>query len=210
MPLPCPRCSEEMNVHHVHPPDHERPIAIDQCGRCGGVWMDKGEANLICPLVAYLDKRHVEITGLGSLGGGIAACPRCAEVPYEFRLLDIEVDYCPGCAGVWLEGHEADGRLALKDGTKTTGGRGPYRAIEKAASTENTTCVGCSRRERTATMYMAAEGLVCRACYLAALTRGQVRRADEMGASTSFVGKLIEALVNAFLTPPPQDDPNRM
>jgi len=199
-----------MNVHHVHPPDHERPIAIDQCGACGGVWLDQGEANLICPVVAYLDKRHYEILGLGTEGGGIAACPRCGEVPYEFLLLDLEVDYCPGCAGVWLEGHEAEGRLELKDGTRTTGGRGPYRAIEKAASTENATCVGCHRRDKTVAMYMAAEGLVCRACYLQALNRGQQRRAEEVGASTSIVGRLIEGLVNAFLKPPPEDyDPNR-
>ena len=172
--------------------------------------MDKGEANLICPLVAYLEKRHFEIVGLGRAGGGIDACPRCGETPYEFTLLELAVDYCPGCSGVWLEGHEAEGRLNLKDGTRTTGGRGPYRAIEKAASTENATCVGCNRRERTATMYMAAEGLVCRTCYLHAVTRGQARRAEEVGASTSVVGQLIEALVNAFLKPPPEDyDPNR-
>lgn len=100
MALDCPRCQQAMNVHRIQPPDHERPIAIDQCGRCGGVWMDEGEANLVCPLVAYLDKRS---------------------------------------------------------------------------------------------------------CYLQAINRGQQKRAEAVGESQSIVGQLIEALVNAFLVPPPDE-----
>jgi Zn-finger nucleic acid-binding protein len=198
-----------MNVHRLQPPDHDQPIAIDECGQCGGFWMDEGEANLVCPLVAYLDKRHFEIIGLGKAGGGIARCPRCADTPVAFRLLDIEVDYCPSCNGVWLEGHEAEGRVNLEDGTKTTGGRGPYRAIERAATTDVASCAGCSQRERTATMFMAAEGLVCRACYATAINRVQQRRADEVGAAQSIVGQIIESLVNAFLRPLPDATRNR-
>ncbi len=209
MPLHCPRCQVEMNVHHIQPPDHEQPIAIDECGQCGGFWLDKGEANHVCPLVAYLEKRHYEVLGLGIKGAGIKACPRCRDVPFEFRLLDIAVDYCPGCAGVWLEQQEADGNVNLESGAKATSGRGPYRAIERSVSTESTTCVGCSQTERTRSMYMAAEGLVCRRCYSAAIGRVQDRRAHDVGASKGFVGGLIEAIVNSFLRPPAENyDPD--
>lgn len=37
----CPRCGTELTVH-----DH-RGVKVDQCDKCGGMWLDKGELEII-------------------------------------------------------------------------------------------------------------------------------------------------------------------
>jgi Zn-finger nucleic acid-binding protein len=43
--LPCPICHTHMLVQDVkHEKDH---VEIDRCGKCGGIWLDKGEVERI-------------------------------------------------------------------------------------------------------------------------------------------------------------------
>jgi Zn-finger nucleic acid-binding protein len=184
----------------VRPRGAPQAVTVDRCERCGGLWLDRGEAEVVCPTVAYLERRHLEIVALGRQGGGIPRCPRCSEIPYEFRLLDLEVDYCPGCGGVWLEAHEQLGRVNLEN----VAGRpapSPYRAVERAARTEVTTCCACGQNARVRETYMAAEGLVCRSCYHGAIERVQQRRAREAGtaATRPTTGSLLLELLGSSL-----------
>ncbi len=35
-------------------------------------------------------------------------CPRCQEVLRQAQRLGVEIDYCPRCRGVWLDGGEME------------------------------------------------------------------------------------------------------
>jgi len=186
-----------MDVRQVHPKTAEHPIEIDQCSRCGGLWLDRDEALPICPTFAKLDERHYEIVALGGKGQGIARCPRCAEIPFEFAIIHLKIDYCPGCAGVWLDAAELKGHTPGLDGPQAElVGGSPYRAIEHAAKTEWFNCTRCGGQARVAETYMTAGGLVCRACYLAASTAAQQQRAEAPG-DHPWVAKLISELAAA-------------
>ena len=195
MPLTCPRCARDMNVHEVRPLNAPAAVEIDHCPQCAGMWFDKGEAAVVCPTVAYLDRRHIEIITTGKKGGGIVKCPRCGSVPYAFAILDLEVDYCGSCGGVWLEQHEYDGKLR-KSGPIVKTSASPYRAVERAKNTKEAPCVGCGATAKIRQMYMAAEGLACRSCYATAINRVQERRAR--GVDDPITGDVIDEFFNAL------------
>jgi Zn-finger nucleic acid-binding protein len=205
MALDCPHCAVPMVRHRTQPPGHDEPIQIDECDRCRGVWLDRGEADMIAPIVADLHERHIEIVALGTPGGGIARCPRCGEIPAAFKLLDLEVDYCPECGGVWLDGPEAAEHYKPLEGQITTGGRGPYRAVKRAADTEEVRCAECSQRVALAETSMTGDGLVCWPCrrerlYLQAEADLERAMAEEAAPEHSFVKRFLGALRDALAT----------
>lgn len=180
MALICPRCAVDMEVRQVHPKTSEHPIEIDECRRCGGLWLDRDEALPICPTFAKLADRHFEIVALGGKGQGITRCPRCTEVPYQFVIIGFSIDYCPGCLGVWLDQAERQGRTPGIDGPQAErAGGSPYRAIEQAARVDEVRCASCGGRTALAQSYMAGSGLICRRCYLTALSAEQQQRAQQ-------------------------------
>jgi Zn-finger nucleic acid-binding protein len=40
-PRPCPKCPDVVMMRHFYSP--KREVEIDECGGCGGVWLDAGE-----------------------------------------------------------------------------------------------------------------------------------------------------------------------
>ncbi|MBI4565656.1 MAG: zf-TFIIB domain-containing protein [Planctomycetes bacterium] len=44
-PLECPRCEHQVMRRHFH--STKRKVEIDECYRCGGVWLDAGELKKI-------------------------------------------------------------------------------------------------------------------------------------------------------------------
>ena len=153
-------------------------LDIDRCPRCDGHWFDVGEARYVAPFFANLSRRHLEIKMLGSTTGGIDKCPRCAQNAKEtpaalrvFQLADVEVDYCLDCRGLWVDGGEAEGRVALSSATVASGH--VYRTVQRSQSLEYVSCAGCGQRVAVAECYMAGVGLVCRLCHLAMLQQQQ-------------------------------------
>ncbi|MBE3071022.1 MAG: zf-TFIIB domain-containing protein [Planctomycetes bacterium] len=41
----CPRCGDVTMMRHFHSPNRE--VEIDECGKCGGIWLDGGELAII-------------------------------------------------------------------------------------------------------------------------------------------------------------------
>lgn len=198
MELSCPRCQAKLTERRIRPEGAPEQVAVDLCTSCGGLWLDRGEAEAICPTVAYLERRHVEITMLGQIRGGIMKCPRCGGMPYEFPLVDIRVDYCSGCGGVWLDAPELEGRAKLEDGW-TPDLSGPYRAMQRTVSTEHTDCARCRQRELVEKMYMSEDGLLCFQCYGAAVQQDQQRRAEaSVQAEAQDASGLIRGLRRLF------------
>ena len=189
--MQCPSCAEPMRATTVQPVGADRSVTIDHCDGCGGLWLDKGEADVVCPTFAYLDRRHIEITALGAAGAGIAKCPRCGATPHEFPILEVLIDYCGGCGGVWLDAQDHEGRT--RDDHQDLLERGPYRAIQRAASTKEAACTGCTTVANVAQMYMATSGLVCRQCHGTALAGAADQTANKLRAHP-IVNWLIQGL----------------
>jgi Zn-finger nucleic acid-binding protein len=106
--MQCPVCHSDLS------PATLRGITIDGCaGGCGGVWFDNFE------LKKFLQQPEAVgeiIARFRPREGGFfdytrrRQCPRCGDVVmmrhYYTPSRRTEVDTCPGCNGVWLDGQE--------------------------------------------------------------------------------------------------------
>jgi Zn-finger nucleic acid-binding protein len=182
----------KLNHDMVRPKSAERAIGVDWCGQCKGVWLDGGEAKEVSPTFAGMEQRHIEIVALGVHGGGIRECPRCKKMPYAFKIMDLEIDYCTNCSGIWLDAADAEGRL-LEDGGAKIGNNSPYRAVDRATRSEYTNCASCSSKELIGDTYMAGVGLVCRLCHHAILNAVQKRRATDEKVRVARTGPFLAA-----------------
>ena len=105
--LSCPNCAVAMRALKAQPAGAEQPLVIDNCGQWGGYWLDAGEARHVAPFFAYLQRREVEIA-LDSVPTDPArACLRCDHAMRVFRLVDVQLDYCLQCHGMWLDAEAA-------------------------------------------------------------------------------------------------------
>jgi Zn-finger nucleic acid-binding protein len=50
--LACPRCHTSMLTQEVKHQDDK--VEIDRCGKCGGIWLDKGEVDQIMAIGAHM------------------------------------------------------------------------------------------------------------------------------------------------------------
>ncbi len=104
----CPRCSKSMKELA------NNKIAIDICSNgCGGIWLDWQE-------LKRLDEAHeldadflAQITTKNTkkVDDKIrVTCPDCKDIimmrRFESVKRQIEVDECPKCGGIWLDGGE--------------------------------------------------------------------------------------------------------
>jgi Zn-finger nucleic acid-binding protein len=98
----CPVCAVDMFVL-----EFER-VEIDYCHRCGGVWLDSGELELIGGRAGALKGHLLEALDSARAGGkrGKRPCPVCSR---KMRLVEtqtsppIVVDRCPGQHGLWFD-----------------------------------------------------------------------------------------------------------
>jgi len=137
---------------------------FDACARCGGVSIDGAMLLLACPSVAGLDRRALEIELLGRRGQGIAACPRCTQVPFEFDVLNVPIDWCAGCGAVWIDGDEREA-LSVHDGDghAARSRAGAYRTDARIAA-RAARCAMCSELLDTRLSYASELGLICNVC----------------------------------------------
>ena len=102
--MKCPSCRTDLKSLDF------KGITLDHCDQCDGLWFDKGELERAkneedqklkgfdFPLWAETEK----LTALK----GERLCPKCNEkmsVINYAGYLDIPIDICPTCQGVWLD-----------------------------------------------------------------------------------------------------------
>lgn len=100
-PIVCPRCNVEC-VKREYTPVF-RTVVLDECPKCRGQWFDHGELSKISRgrnIENFLD--HFE----GFEKVSEVSCPRCKGIMDVERVLDIEVDVCVKCKGIWLDSGE--------------------------------------------------------------------------------------------------------
>jgi uncharacterized protein len=86
-------------------------VSVDACrSGCGGVWLDNFELKRIdengAAALAHIwrdPEMHVDHNHK-------RFCPKCEEQPMHRRFFSrkraVEIDECPNCAGIWLDGGE--------------------------------------------------------------------------------------------------------
>jgi Zn-finger nucleic acid-binding protein len=102
----CPVCKKnEMLVI-----EHE-DIEIDYCHRCGGIWLDEGELELMLGTEGQKDsafsKALKTLETTGAKGG--KKCPVCSRTMLLVDLplqKPIEIDKCPKNHGLWFDNGE--------------------------------------------------------------------------------------------------------
>lgn len=130
--MKCPSCERQMTERAVN------GVQLDIClNGCGGIWFDRFE-------LKKLDEAH-ESTGAELLD--IAhdpaaqrlhdrlACPRCQKAwPLLRRFFHpavrVQIDECPGCAGIWLDAGEL-GQIRREAGSEETRQQSARRAYDQ-------------------------------------------------------------------------------
>lgn len=103
--LTCPRCREAMTVVQ------NRRAVIDRCASCKGTFFDQGE--MIRLLGESADPKYwLQAASSSQVGVSEIDCPRCTTGMALRKLaaadLQVEIDHCGACGGLWLDGGEVD------------------------------------------------------------------------------------------------------
>lgn len=109
MSLACPKCAKPMT------PWAPGRVELDHCPECRGLWFDADELTL-----HLADISGERIDARPDPGPETSyRCPRCPDRRLrEAHLLDVRVESCPGCGGIFLdlgEVHELLGALSAPE-----------------------------------------------------------------------------------------------
>ncbi|MGI9592319.1 MAG: zf-TFIIB domain-containing protein, partial [Myxococcota bacterium] len=94
MTAACPKCAKPMASWTPG------AVELDHCPACRGLWFDANE------LVQHLaDVSGARVDARPAAGAETDyRCPRCGDRKLrEAHLLDVRVESCPGCEGVFLD-----------------------------------------------------------------------------------------------------------
>lgn len=102
----CPRCESALVTRKIN------GVEVDECPDCRGVWFDSDELRKAKdesdPDLAWMDFELWKHDDRFRVSGRQLSCPRCSTelVAIDYDVTGIEVDFCPGCRGVWLDADE--------------------------------------------------------------------------------------------------------
>lgn len=142
-------------------------VTADLCPQCHGLWFDGAELGEVSAVLGGLPQRKDEIARAGT--GSAIACPRCKGAMGEVALLDVPIDVCGDCSGVWLDGGEYESLSRAADQEEGLSPPPPahdFRAAAKAQREQQIRCAKCKSTAPLDKTYMTESGLVCADCYL--------------------------------------------
>ena len=113
--IACPECGETMMQVYLN--YNGSTILIDNCNGCGGYWHDKGELDKV---LGEDELEKMLNLKMPNRSGSRFPCPRCGGDLAVKMLLNVEIDQCRSCSGVWLDRDEI-GRIkaACRAGMET-------------------------------------------------------------------------------------------
>ena len=103
----CPKCRVELKTQLL------QKIQVDRCPRCGGNWLDFEELDQLEDTV--FDKDSLKGSIILRTHPGNLNCPKCGKVmkKFNYRLYDLEIDYCGDKHGFWLDKGEENRVIAI-------------------------------------------------------------------------------------------------
>jgi Zn-finger nucleic acid-binding protein len=166
MPLDCPRCENaSLTEQRVRSPG--AAVDVHVCQQCRGVWLDGHTLVTICPTLSHLPDHEAEVALLGRQGAGIAKCLRCGVAPFEYDVLEVAIDFCLQCHGVWLDGDEYNESMLEGDAPADEARGGPYRQTARAVAGKEIECASCRRPLAGSRWYVREAGPTCAPCHFA-------------------------------------------
>lgn len=104
-----------------------RLIGLDECPRCRGIWFDRQEFDRAVKILTGSYSKAVQQEVLLGEGTRLSSesplpCPAC-ESPmdtYHLEEAGIDVDHCPRCQGLWLDGGEFETLKGLVERGRVT------------------------------------------------------------------------------------------
>ena len=114
-----------------------RPLTLDHCARCGGMWFELGEVQRLraerpeslWARIPSRDERHRaqchtcrafidrDETKCGACGAKTRlGCPACGTRMLQVRQSELTLDVCKRCKGVWFDHHELEAIWKLERG----------------------------------------------------------------------------------------------
>lgn len=83
-------------------------IEVDFCTACGGIWLDRGEIDLISARAGAQPVEWALAKAAKAPGASVAErkCPRCARKMLAIESDGLEIEVCPHGDGYWLDGGE--------------------------------------------------------------------------------------------------------
>jgi Zn-finger nucleic acid-binding protein len=112
--MKCPHDGTELSTR-----TYEAQIEVDECPKCNGMWLDKGELEQVQETIA--NDYRAELRGIpnstveaykAARGRGpddALKCPKCDDMLHQREhgyCSQIYIDVCQGCRGVWLNAGE--------------------------------------------------------------------------------------------------------
>jgi len=97
---------------------YEGDVPVDQCGKCGGIWLDHGELEAVQDIrvndysseleaiPTYFDNAFEMALAKTE---GVYSCPKCKREMEKREYAycsQIMIDVCPSCRGIWLHQDE--------------------------------------------------------------------------------------------------------
>lgn len=111
----CPVCNEPMIVLELN------KVEIDYCTNCSGIWLDKGELELLYSLDESKDELKILFTENKSITEKSYKCPICRKrmIKIQFNNSEFVIDKCPDNHGLWFDKGELENILTLKSTTSS-------------------------------------------------------------------------------------------
>lgn len=121
--IPCLRCGEELR-EHTFP---GAGVLVDRCPACQGIWLDKGELELLLERLAAVTSQAHEarpaseamlraqqlVDDLQVARQEQSSCPKCKARLHHLRRRGMLIETCSGCQGLWFDAGELSILLEL-------------------------------------------------------------------------------------------------
>ena len=122
--MDCPKCEILLTMRKIG------SVSVDECPCCRGIWFDKEELedakDEIDPDFRWMDLRIWNRQPRFRVTAQPTDCPKCRKITMQlinYQEPDVDILYCPSCAGSWLDldefekiidalGREVDSRSA--------------------------------------------------------------------------------------------------
>lgn len=163
-------------------------VEVRLCDACNGVWLSAEALAPICPTLSHLPGRKTEIRLTGT--GSKIFCPGCGRQPWESEVLDVVVDVCLTCGGIWLDAGEYSDEQAAEPSRKAARPGYRERARSKAGAP---TCAYCGAFVDATRAMVREHGFACERCHYALETRVAALRA-ERSPLEKFLDRVAELL----------------